>query len=293
MTIAVFGNQIKSDFIAPLTSLFAQLNASGAKLLIYSKFHNHLQEQHQLKVQVDSTYTSSDEIANRADIMLSLGGDGTFLDSITHIRSSNIPIMGINFGSLGFLANISLQSMSHAIEQLLDKRYRIEKRSMVEVITDSNCFHPFPFGLNDFTIQKGSGSSMLNVTTYINEEYLCTYRADGLIVSTPTGSTAYTLSVGGPILSPDLTALIISPIAPHNLTFRPLVIPDTSTIRMEVESRCQSAMLTLDSRNTTCSTPTNISIKKAPFDINIICIDNSSFYKTIRGKLLWGIDKRK
>lgn len=292
MTIAIFGKSINKEYIAHLKSLFEQLNRHKIKILIHNNFYQHLTDIHSYKPNIDSTYSNANEIVGTADIMLSLGGDGTFLDSTTYIRSSNIPIMGINFGSLGFLANISLLEMSQAIDLLVAKRYIIESRSMVEVISDRNCFTPFPFGLNDFTIQKGYGQSMLHIATYIDNEFLCTYRADGLIISTPTGSTAYTLSVGGPILAPDLQALIISPIAPHNLTFRPIAISDNCAIRLEIESREKEGMLTLDSRHTICQTPTSISIKKANFNINIICIENSSFYKTLRGKMLWGIDKR-
>lgn len=292
MTIAIFGKSINKEYIAHLKSLFEQLNRHKIKILIHNNFYQHLTDIHSYKPNIDSTYSNANEIVGTADIMLSLGGDGTFLDSTTYIRSSNIPIMGINFGSLGFLANISLLEMSQAIDLLVAKRYIIERRSMVEVISDRNCFTPFPFGLNDFTIQKGYGQSMLHIATYIDNEFLCTYRADGLIISTPTGSTAYTLSVGGPILAPDLQALIISPIAPHNLTFRPIAISDNCAIRLEIESREKEGMLTLDSRHTICQTPTSISIKKANFNINIICIENSSFYKTLRGKMLWGIDKR-
>lgn len=260
--------------------------------MIYRGLQQHLQQIHGYVPTVGGIFSSSDDLVGRADVMLSLGGDGTFLDSATYVRRSNIPMMGINFGSLGFLSHIAIDEMQHAINLLVQNRYTIEKRSLVEIVSDMRCFDPFPFGLNDFTIQKGNGSSMLHIATYIDEEFLCTYRADGLVIATPTGSTAYTLSVGGPILTPGLQALILSPIAPHNLTFRPIVISDRSTVRLQIENREKESMLTLDSRNTICTTPVNISIRKANFNINTIRIEDTSFYKTLRGKMLWGIDKR-
>lgn len=292
MTIAIFGNSINRDHIGYLTSLFAQLAKYEVKILVHHDFLQHLANVHQYKPSVYGTYKQTSDIAGIANFMLSLGGDGTFLDSTLFTRNTNIPVMGINFGSLGFLANISLQEMNHAIDLLLQNRFRVEKRSTIEVVSEDHLFDPFPFGLNDFTVQKGSGSSMLHVDTYIDDEFLCTYHADGLIISTPTGSTAYSLSVGGPILNPNISAFVISTIAPHNLTFRPLVISDNSTIHFEVESRAKEAMLTLDSRNITCQTPLKISVKKSNFNINIVSIEDSSFYRTLRGKMLWGVDKR-
>ncbi|HPI44751.1 MAG TPA: NAD(+) kinase, partial [Tenuifilaceae bacterium] len=159
------------------------------------------------------------------------------------------------------------------------------------VVSETNFFQSFPYGLNDFTIQK-SGTAMLNINTYIDNEYLSTYWADGLIISTPTGSTAYSLSVGGPIVNPNLSAFILSAIAPHHLTVRPLVIPDTSTLRLEASGRDGKVLLSLDSRNIICESPITIQIKKAPFSANVICLEGTTFYRTLREKLLWGIDKR-
>jgi len=236
-------------------------------------------------------FTSIKDCSSEIDILFSLGGDGTFLDSVAHVERTNIPIAGINFGRLGFLANISIPEMSGALEQIVAGKYQVEKRSMLQVESDAKYFAPFPFGLNDFTIQK-SGAGLLKINTFINDEYMSTYWTDGLIVATPTGSTAYSLSVGGPIITPSLSTFIISAIAPHNLTVRPLVIPDSSTIRFEASGRNGKVLLTIDSRDIVSDSPIVVTVKKAPFSANVVSLESTAFYKTLRSKLYWGIDKR-
>lgn len=291
MIIAVYGKYIEPEYNIVLGDLFAQLKKYNAEIWVYKPLLNYLQNNLSFNINNINEYQEPREIKGKANYMISLGGDGTFLDSVAFVQESNIPIMGVNFGRLGFLANISIPEMNNAIDLLFAGRYNVEKRSMLEVVSETNFFENFPYGLNDFTIQK-SGTAMLNINTYIDNEYLSTYWADGLIISTPTGSTAYSLSVGGPIVNPNLSAFILSSIAPHHLTVRPLVIPDTSTLRLEATGRDGKVLLSLDSRSIICESPITIQIKKAPFSANVICLEGTTFYRTLREKLFWGIDKR-
>lgn len=291
MIIAVYGKHIEPKYTAVLEDLFVQLKKYNAEIWVYVPLLNFLKNSLSFNINNIKGYNKPEEIKGKADYMVSLGGDGTFLDSVALVQESNIPIMGVNFGRLGFLANISIPEMNNAIDLLFAGKYNVEKRSMLEVVSETKFFQYFPYGLNDFTIQK-SGTAMLNINTYIDNEYLSTYWADGLIISTPTGSTAYSLSVGGPIVNPNLSAFILSAIAPHHLTVRPLVIPDTSTLRLEASGRDGQVLLSLDSRNVICKSPITIYIKKAPFYANVICLEGSTFYRTLREKLFWGVDKR-
>ena len=291
MIIAVYGKHIESEYNIILGDLFAQLKKYNAEIWVYEPLLNYLKNNLSFNINNIKGYNKPEEIKGKADYMVSLGGDGTFLDSVALVQESNIPIMGVNFGRLGFLANISIPEMNNAFDLLFAGKYYVEKRSMLEVVSETIFFQSFPYGLNDFTIQK-SGTAMLNINTYIDNEYLSTYWADGLIISTPTGSTAYSLSVGGPIVNPNLSAFILSAIAPHHLTVRPLVIPDTSTLRLEASGRDGKVLLSLDSRNIICESPITIQLKKAPFSANVICLEGTTFHRTLREKLLWGIDKR-
>jgi NAD+ kinase len=226
------------------------------------------------------------------DILITIGGDGTILDTITSVGSSNIPILGINTGRLGFLANNAKENVEHVIDLLLAGDYFLEKRSLLSLNTDDNLFEQYNFAMNEITIHKKDSSSMIQLHTYVDDLFLNTYWSDGLIISTPTGSTAYSLSCGGPILDPKSKNFIINPIAPHNLTARPIIIPDDSKIRIEVEGRDEEFLVTLDSRSKTITNKYQLNISKADFTINLVQFGNQNFYKTIRNKLYWGQDKR-
>lgn len=291
-TIAIYGRPIEATAIASLQMLLEHLSDCGLALLVHNDFAEHLHLQHGYTPPMEGVFGSADELRHRAQLMLSLGGDGTFLSAALLAGPAKIPVLGINFGSLGFLANVSLDEMQQAVGLLVDGNYRVEPRSLLEVHTADGLFAPFPYGLNDFTVQKGAASAMVSVTAYVNGEQLCTYRADGLIVATPTGSTAYSLGAGGPIITPNMEAFVLSPVAPHTLTFRPLVLPDTSEIRLEVESRSQQVMLSLDSRYVSSNTPLSLTVRRAPFTLGVVCVQGASFFKSLRGKLFWGADKR-
>lgn len=291
VVIAIYGKYLEVSFKNELELLFAILQKNQVEVVIYAPFHEYLIKEFNLQISTRALFRTSGEVKHLADYMLSLGGDGTFLESVAFIEESCIPVLGINFGRLGFLANISTEDIGNAINLLLNNKFSVERRSLLEVFTEKNPFSNFPFGLNDLTIQK-KGTSMINVNAYIDDDFLCTYWADGLIISTPTGSTAYSLSVGGPIVSPSLPSFLISPIAPHHLTVRPFVIPDSCTLKLEVTGRSGEVDISLDSHSYTMTLPLTLEVKKAPFHIGLVNLKGTNFFKTLRNKLLWGVDKR-
>jgi NAD+ kinase len=225
-------------------------------------------------------------------MLISLGGDGTMLDTVSFIGDSNIPLIGINLGRLGFLAAISENEAADAIESLVRGSYTIEKRSLLHLESSMPIFEDAPFALNEFTIHRKDSSSMIKIHTYLNGEFLNTYWADGLIVATPTGSTGYSLSCGGPVVFPQTSSFVITPVAPHNLSTRPIVVPDDNVISFELEGRTDHFLCTLDSRTETIPTSIQLAVKKENFTISLIRPDEHNFLKTIRQKLYWGIDRR-
>ena len=291
VVIAIYGKHLEVTFRNEIEKIFDILNRNQVEVVVYAPFYDYLLKEFGLKLPVRAVFRSSGEVKHLANFMLSLGGDGTFLESVAFVEESGIPVLGINFGRLGFLANISTEDVESAIEMLLGGKYNIEKRSMLQVITKGKPITEFPFGLNDLTLQK-VGTSMITVNAFIDDDFLCTYWADGLIIATPTGSTAYSLSVGGPIVSPLLQSFLISAIAPHHLTVRPFVIPDSCTLRLEVTGRSHEVLVSLDSFSGTLELPLTLEVKKAPFHIGLVNLHGTNFYKTLRNKLFWGVDKR-
>lgn len=291
VVIAIYGKYLEAPFKNDLNVLLEILDKRQVDIVIYAPFYDYLNAEFNIKVSAKAVFRSASEVKYLANFMLSLGGDGTFLESVAFVEDSNIPVLGINFGRLGFLANISTEDVDDAIHMLLNGEFTVEKRSLIQVVTSNNPFSNYPYGLNDFTLQK-KGTAMITVNAYIDDEFLCTYWADGLIVATPTGSTAYSLSVGGPILSPKLSSMVISAIAPHNLTVRPFVIPDSCNLRLEATSRSGDVLVSLDSHTFTLDLPLVVELKKAPFHLGVVNLHGSNFYKTLRNKLLWGADKR-
>jgi NAD+ kinase len=241
----------------------------------------------------DLVFGGEELINSKVDLLISFGGDGTLLDTVTMIKNSNIPILGINAGRLGFLANITQEDIVSAVKVIKDKKFRIDERTLVEVVNfeDLNGID-CNFALNEITVHKKDSSSMLKIHTYVDNEFLNTYWSDGLIVSTPTGSTAYSLSCGGPILSPSSDNFIINPISPHNLNLRPLVVSDNVEIKLATESREGQFLLTMDSRSVTVENNVPIILKKANFNIKLIELPDQNFFRTIRNKLFWGKDSR-
>ena len=291
MQIALYGRSIAKEHKPDVECLLAKLREKNIDIIIFEPLLEFLEKMLGHAIKIKSTFNSPSEVVKAANVMLSIGGDGTFLESATFVEDSGIPVLGINFGRLGFLANISSKDISTAIEQLSTNNFSIENRTALQVEMPNNPYQNFPYGLNDLTIQK-KGTAMITVNAYIDNKFLCTYWADGLIIATPTGSTAYSLSVGGPIVSPSTNAFVVSPIAPHNLTVRPLIIPDTSTITLEATTRDEEILMSLDSRSVNVNNTISVTIKKARFSIGIVNLQQNDYFKTLRNKLMWGADSR-
>jgi NAD+ kinase len=293
MKIAIFGKQINEIYKEKIEKLFEILRNKHIEVVIYDDFLENLKNHLNFNPQISAVYHNESEIYQNVDFIFSIGGDGTFLETVNQVKNSGIPILGINTGRLGFLtSSYEASEFEEVIEMLKNKNYEIEKRTLLQMDVQNNHFKDFNFALNEITVHKHHTSSMITIHSYINDEFLNSYWADGLIVATPTGSTAYSLSVGGPIVAPNTCNLIITPIAPHNLSIRPIVISDSSVIKLKIESRTNSFLASLDQRSEVIENELEIIIKKANFQINTIKFPNQSFYKTIRNKLMWGLDKR-
>jgi NAD+ kinase len=291
MRIALFGKNFGDTCNTVVYDLLKKLLEKKISIVIYSPFRQYLIDDKKFAFQFESEFKDHSDLNTEIDFLISIGGDGTFLEAITFIREKNIPIIGFNSGRLGFLANISTCEVSTAIDNLLNKNYIIEEKSLVQLKSRQTLFEEFPYALNEFTLQKTS-SSLIAIKVFVNNEYLTTYWSDGLIVSTPTGSTAYSLSLGGPLVTPLSKVFVITPIAAHNLNVRPLVLPDNCDLKITVSGRTDIYLTTLDSRSSKCDIDNEIIITKADFSIKTIKLPEISFYTTLRNKLLWGADKR-
>lgn len=291
MKIAIYGRPFSSGFEKNITTLFVLLEKHGVEYFIHESFFEFLLKKEKLSLKKAGAFKTHDDIIGNADIMFSIGGDGTFLEAVSIVQDYGIPIVGINTGRLGFLADISPGHIEDSLSAILNGHYKVEHRSLVELDLINSAWEGFTCALNEVSIQKRY-STMITIHTYLDDTYLNSYWADGLIVSTPTGSTAYSMSVGGPIMTPDSNNFIISPMAPHNLTIRPVIVPDHNLIRIEVESRDNSFLLTLDSRTEIIEGEVQLRLKRADFTIKTLRIKDATFYNTLRNKLMWGVDKR-
>ena len=289
MRFALFGNNHqtqKSCFIPQIIDLLQQ---RGADIFIESDFYHYIHET--MQIQMDSTHVF-DGIHFDADIAISVGGDGTFLKAASYVRDKQIPILGINTGRLGFMADASPYEIDTTIDILYKKEYVTEERSVIQVSKEGEAFQEYPFALNEVAILKRDRSSMISVNTYINNDYLTTYQTDGLILCTPTGSTGYSLSSGGPILVPCARNFVLTAVAPHSLNVRPIVLCDDVEITMTVESRSHNFLVAIDGRNETCEEGARLTLRRAPYTIQIIKGNNKRFFDTLRKKLMWGADQR-
>jgi NAD+ kinase len=239
-----------------------------------------------------TTFSCSEDLTDEIEFIVSLGGDGTLLDTITLVRDKKISIMGINFGRLGFLASIGREEVQKAVKAMSQRTYVVDKRTLIHLDASISMFGNVPYALNDFSIHKRDVAAMIKIHTYLNGEFLNTYWADGLIVATPTGSTGYSLSCNGPVVFPDSGSFVITPVAPHNLNVRPIVVPDSNIISFEIESRSDQIICALDSRREVVSKDVQLAIKKEKFDINLVRLSENNFLQTLRNKLTWGLDKR-
>ena len=291
MKVAVYGRTFDQGFITYIQDFFYHLNDYGFQIDIYQDFLNYMKEEHRFHPSVNNTFSGYRDIDETVDFVISIGGDGTLLDTVSLVRETQIPVIGINTGRLGFLANIAKENIPEAIESLYYGQYTIEDRSLLNLCSNDSIFEQFSYALNDMTIQK-KDSRMITVHVYLNGKYLNTYWADGLIIATPTGSTAYSLSVGGPIVLPDTKNFIISPISPHNLTVRPIVVSDDSEIVLKPEGRCSKFLISMDHHSRIVDKIMNITVKKAGFTMKVLRLDDTDFYTTLRNKLMWGVDTR-
>ena len=291
MKVAVYGKQFQQEVAPFVHELFLELEKAQMEVIVYEPFYNFLSQQIRLNLFL-GTYNSYEELKKNIDLFISVGGDGTILDATTLIRDSEIPIIGVNTGRLGFLADIAKDQIPKTIKQLINKRFSIDQRTLIKLETEQPLFGGLNFALNEVTISRKDTTSMITISTYINDQYLNSYWADGLIIATPTGSTGYSLSCGGPIVMPGSENFIITPIAPHNLNVRPLVISDKYEIKVKVEGRAKQFLVALDSRIQTMDAGLELTIKKESFKINMIETETQDFSSTLRNKLLWGLDKR-
>lgn len=292
MKIGVYGQSNNDITIKYLKILVDILSTKKIIIIIEEKIHDFFKETNpDVAYQTFSSYHNLDA---SIDLFFSIGGDGTFLRSITFVRDLNIPIIGINTGRLGFLATIQKEYIDKAVNQILQKKYILVERSLISVKTNktNEDIEELNFALNEISVSRKNTASMITVETFLDDEYLTTYWSDGLIIATPTGSTGYSLSCNGPIISPQSKNIVLTPIAPHSLSVRPLVIPDKTKIECQIESRASEVLLTLDSRITTISNTTKIFIEKCDFTIKTVQLIDQTFIKTLREKLLWGEDKR-
>lgn len=292
MKIALFGRHHSNTvFLKKILGLISQINNSSIELLIHENIY-YLIEPHVNFKSKPLIFGKYEDFSNNVDLMISLGGDGTLLDAATYVRDSGIPILGVNIGKLGFLSSVSIDEAEDAVKDIINNNYKIDKRSLVRLEEPSGLFGELNYGLNELYVTKRDTSTMIKVSAYVDDLYLNTYWADGLIIATPTGSTGYSLSCGGPIISPNSNNFVINPIATHNLTVRPIVIPDNCSIKLRIEEKNKEFLCVIDSRIKVISSPKELLIKKANFSINLINIGDNDFFKTIQNKLSWGFDKR-
>jgi len=287
--IAIYGKSISENNLKFLRTLIkALVKELDAEIYIHHFLNDYELANNSLNIFDDKNLNS-----NKVDLLISFGGDGTLLDTVTMIKNSDIPVLGINAGRLGFLANINQDDILLAVKALKDKNFKLDQRSLLQVensnITDGNFSN---FALNEVTVHKKDSSSMLKIDASLDNEYLNTYWSDGLIVATPTGSTAYSLSCGGPIITPGSNNFVITPISPHNLNLRPMVVSDDVSIKLEAESRESQFLVTMDSRSFSLAKNESILIKKADFSIKLVELPDHNFFKTVRNKLFWGKDSR-
>lgn len=289
MKFAIFGNIYQAKKSSYAEQLFKLLTQHNAQICICQEFYNFLTETLHLVLPPVELFNDDDF---EADIVISLGGDGTFLKAASRVGKKNIPILGINTGRLGFLADISPEEMESTLEDIYNHHYKIEERSVLQLdCNDKNLTH-CPYALNEIAVLKRDSSSMISIHTAINGAPLTTYQADGLIIATPTGSTAYSLSVGGPIIVPHSKTIAITPVAPHSLNMRPIVICDDWTITLDVESRSHNFLVAIDGRSESCKETTRLTISRADYTIKVIKRFDHIFFNTLRNKMMWGADIR-
>jgi NAD+ kinase len=291
MKIAIYSRGLENNQLQDINLLLSALEKYNAEPVFFQDFFNLIYSAVIMPGKY-STFSSAEDLDAAIDCMISLGGDGTMLDTVTLVKDSGIPVLGINYGRLGFLASIGKENLNQALEELIQRKYVIEKRTLIHLDADIPMFKDTPYALNEFTLHKKDTSPMIKIHTYLNGEFLNTYWADGLIVATPTGSTGYSLSCNGPVVFPDSASFVITPVSPHNLNIRPIIVPDNTIVSFEVEGRTDGFLCTLDSRRELVPKEIQLAVKKENFGINLIRLHENNFLQTLRNKLSWGLDKR-
>jgi NAD+ kinase len=292
MKVAIYGRITEKVLPPVLQGLFDKLAENNCDLLVTAEYRDYLTPQFRIgdRVRILEDYS---EVRNQADFLLSVGGDGTLLETIAFVRNSGVPILGINTGRLGFLAGVTVEeAASYAVERLKAREFSLDERTLLKLETKQNLFGSVNYALNEITIQRKESSAMMTMHTSVDGQFLNSYWADGLIISTPTGSTAYSLSCGGPLMVPDAQSFVITPLSPHNLNVRPLIVPEDSVIKIRVEGRSPHYLATLDTRSEAFDADTELTIRKEDFKISLVRFGERDFFQTIREKLKWGHDAR-
>jgi NAD+ kinase len=291
MLIAIYGKSLNNYNANPIQRLIAKLEEAGAELCVHEDFYTIIKEKIKF-TSIISFFKDEKVLLKRPNFFCSIGGDGTMLKTITLVGASEVPIIGINTGRLGFLSGISIQDIEPAIDKIFAGDFDLDKRSLVRLESVNNPYLRSNFALNEITIHKNDNTTMMTIHAWVNGEFLNAYWADGLIISTPTGSTAYSLSCGGPLVMPDSANFIITPISPHNLNVRPIIISDKDVVTLKVEARNKNFLVTLDSRQEVFDADEELTILREKFEINLVRLKGNDFMSTLRQKLMWGIDKR-
>ena len=289
LSFAIFGNASKAFDSLQITEILDYLRAHEADVYIEQNFYNSLQTELKKSISIAGVFEG---VNFDVDYVISLGGDGTFLKAASKVGPKQIPIIGVNMGRLGFLANVAPEEIRNVLDNVFEGEYEIEERAVIQLYADGKALGNCPFALNDIAILKRDNASMISIKASVNGEYLVTYLADGLVISTPTGSTAYSLSVGGPIIVPQSGILSMTPVAPHSLNIRPIVISDEAEIKLEVQSRSHNFLAAVDGRSEKLSEGVTLTVKKAPHKVRIVKVYGQRFFSTLREKLMWGADTR-
>jgi NAD+ kinase len=290
MNIAIYGRQFNLDALPYVQEVFDNMAHHGVEIYVHQQLNEHITDK--IKTVNYHILKDVDNIKGLIDIFITLGGDGTMLDMVNVIRDTGIPVIGINFGRLGFLATINKSDIAAAIYAVVNGQYTLDSRELMCIEADNNVFGNNNFAMNDITIHKRDDAAMITTRVYLDGEFLNSYWGDGLIISTPTGSTAYSLSCGGPIIFPTSNSFAITPVAPHNLNVRPIILPDTSVLSFDVECRGYNYLITCDSRTELAEKNMKFFVRKAGFNLNLIRLNNESYLSTLRNKLMWGLDAR-
>lgn len=291
MKAAIYSRVFENQQQKEVQLFFDELIVQQIEPVIFQDFYEQIRGSINLPADT-KTFAASEDLTEDTEFIISLGGDGTLLDTITLVRDKKISIMGVNFGRLGFLASIGREEVQKAVQAIARRTYVTDTRTLIHVDADIPLFGNVPYALNEFSIHKRDVASMIKIHTYVNGEFLNTYWADGLIVATPTGSTGYSLSCNGPVVFPDSGSFVITPVAPHNLNVRPIVVPDNNIISFEIESRADQIICALDSRREIISKQVQLAVRKEKFEVNLVRLSENNFLQTLRNKLTWGLDKR-